>query len=67
MKMILVVLKSQKSSLCSIYTETQPQSFQTKTVCSKVSFFEGWKHRSNVTDRLCVLKRKYTSVNRALM
>ncbi len=51
MKTIFVVLKSQKSSLCSVYTETQPQSFQTKTGFSKVSFFEGWKHWSNVTDR----------------
>ncbi len=43
MKTILVVLKSQKSSLCSVYTEMQPQSFQTKTVFSKVCFFEGVK------------------------
>ncbi len=34
----------QKSQLLSIYTETQPQSFQTKTgsaVFSKVSVFKG--------------------------
>ncbi len=34
----------QKSPFCSVYTETQPQSFQTKTgsaAFSKVSVFEG--------------------------
>ncbi len=32
----------QKSLFCSVYTETQPQSFQTKAaVFSKVSVFEG--------------------------
>ncbi len=33
----------QKSAFCSVYTETQPRSFQTKTgsaACSKFSIFD---------------------------
>ncbi len=44
----------QKSPFWSVYTETQPLSFQTKTgspAFSKVSVFEGRKRRSSVNDR----------------
>ncbi len=44
----------QKSPFWSIYTETQPQSFQTKTgsaAISKVSVLEGQKRQSSVNDR----------------
>ena len=44
----------QKSPFWSVYTETQPRSFQTKTgsaAFSKVFIFEGRKCRSSVNDR----------------
>ncbi len=51
----------QKSQFWSVYTETQPRSFQSKTgsaAFSKVSVFEGGKRQSSVNNR-CNSSKSY--------
>ncbi len=51
----------QKSLFCSVYTETQPQNFLTKTgsvAFAKVLVSEGRKHQSSVNDR-CYRGKSY--------